>query len=167
MTACVGLTTTCYTHYMHFDLYTCSPNKSRATASRHHVRRTATRTGTCFSAHKRTYSHRDVAPPRKTSTHTNNHHFSLSSLFQLLPFIITQPEAGQHPVWLTFNTSYPQWTAIYRSARSYQLPSSSLLPRLFHFKAPIKAISSGTTFTWDKDFFFEVFMYKKNSKQHR
>lgn len=89
---------------------------------------------------------------REKQVHTCNHHFSLSSLFQLLPFIITQPEARQHPVWLAFSTSYPQWTAIYCSAHSYQLPSSPLLPRLFHFKAPIKGVSSGTTFTWDKDF---------------
>lgn len=90
--------------------------------------------------------------------------FFLSPLFQPLPFIITQPEAQQCSVWLRFSTSYSRCTAIYHSAHCYhcyQLPSPSLLPGRLHFKGLIKAVPSGGPFTWDKDFYFDVFTYKQ------
>lgn len=61
---------------------------------------------TCFSAH--TLSHADVV----TSTQKQRPYPQLP-LFLIIAvppplFVITQPEARQHPVWLPFSTSYPR-----------------------------------------------------------
>lgn len=117
-----------YTH-MYLDLYTQSPPTSPAHPPAHTTRTT----------HRRN-TLRHTAWTGSTHPQTHNCHFFLSSLFQPLPFIITQPEARQRSVWPPFSTSYPRCTAIYHSARRYQLPSSPLLPRLQrpHQSRPIR-----------------------------
>lgn len=161
---------------MHFDLHPLSQqarHNHQHTACARNTDKNTLRDTACTGSgythmlfqHTDTHCHTQTKwhRHRNNNTHpdTHNFHFFLSSPFQPLPFIITQPEARQHPVWLPFSTSYPRWTAIYHSAHRYQLPS---LPQLVHFKGPIKAVSSGRTFTWDKDF---ILMFSRSPQKQQ
>lgn len=98
VTVCVGFLPFC--HLLHTDTLTFTPTPPTSPAQPPaHTMCTNTQT-------KNPLIYWKCTPTCLSRTH--NCHFFLSSPFQPLPFIITQPEALQHPVWLPFSTSYPR-----------------------------------------------------------